>query len=434
VRDLSAGLSLVEIMVTLVLAAIVSSATFMFFAGQQRVYETQSKVLLIQQNLWSSMEAVSRYVRSTGSGMAGCVLPALFNDTASSTAGLLSNATPSPGPLTASLATRPTTGFRALDDTTSNMQWIPPLWIVNNSTSDTGVTPNTDILTVAFGNRSSGADIDVAIQTNVMLTTDLLNLAGTNSGNMFRAGEFVSLLTLPAWYYGTTTVTDRGCTLFQITSNPASTTQLIKAYARAPGMTADNARIWNPALSVPAMIPAGGYTAGGLAGVRNLGQLVWVRFYVGPDERGVPCLWMQRLDLPASGQGAPQILAEGIEDLQVSFACDTGTLGAVDLANPNGTLDEGHTDAEKQTDEWWNNTPSDTLPGLGTAGFCNLPQVIRITLVARSVVADDLIDAVLTSNTPINIEDHHYSSPTPDQFRRRIMSTSLFPRNARPTL
>jgi hypothetical protein len=398
------------------------------------VYEAQTKVLSIQQNLWSAMEAVSRYVRSTGSGMAGCVLPALFNDTASSTAGLLSNATPSPDPLTVSLATRPTTGFRAFDDTTSSMQWIPPLWIVNNSTSDAGVTPNTDILTVAFGNRSSGADVDVALQTNISLTTDLLNLAGTNSGNMFRAGEFVSLLTLPAWFYGTTSVTDRGCTLAQVTANPASTTQLIKTYTRAPGTTAENARIWNPALSVPAMIPAGGYTAGGLAGVRNLGQLVWVRFYVGPDDRGIPCLWMQRLDLPASGQGATQILAEGIEDLQLSFACDTGSLGVVDLTRPNGTLDEGRTDAEKQTDEWRNNTPGDTFPGLGTAGFCNLPQVIRITLVARSVVADDLIDAVMTSNTPINIEDHHYTSPAQDQFRRRVMSTSLFPRNARPTL
>ena len=69
------GMTLVELMVTMVIAAIVAASTFMFFAGQQRVYETQTKMLNVQQNVWASMEVLSRFVRSAGSGMYGCVRP-----------------------------------------------------------------------------------------------------------------------------------------------------------------------------------------------------------------------------------------------------------------------------------------------------------------------------------------------------------------------
>ena len=69
------GMTLVELMVTMVIAAIVAASTFVFFAGQQRVYETQTKMLNVQQNVWASMEVVSRFVRTAGSGMYGCVRP-----------------------------------------------------------------------------------------------------------------------------------------------------------------------------------------------------------------------------------------------------------------------------------------------------------------------------------------------------------------------
>ena len=67
------GLTLVELMVTMVIASVVAGATFMFFAGQQRVYETQTKLLNVQQNAWASMEVLTRFIRANGSGMYGCV-------------------------------------------------------------------------------------------------------------------------------------------------------------------------------------------------------------------------------------------------------------------------------------------------------------------------------------------------------------------------
>ena len=69
-------MTLVELMITMVIASIVAASTFMFFAGQQRIYDTQTKVLNVQQNLWASMEVVARYARAGGGGMYECVRPA----------------------------------------------------------------------------------------------------------------------------------------------------------------------------------------------------------------------------------------------------------------------------------------------------------------------------------------------------------------------
>ena len=49
---------MVEVLVTITIASFITAATFAFFAGQQRIYDTQSKVLAVQQNLWSSMDTV----------------------------------------------------------------------------------------------------------------------------------------------------------------------------------------------------------------------------------------------------------------------------------------------------------------------------------------------------------------------------------------
>ena len=75
-RRRTAGLTLVELMVTLVIGGIVSSAAFMFFVGQRRVYSTQGKILDMQQNLWGAMDAMTRFLRSAGMGMTGCVAAA----------------------------------------------------------------------------------------------------------------------------------------------------------------------------------------------------------------------------------------------------------------------------------------------------------------------------------------------------------------------
>jgi hypothetical protein len=119
----------------------------------------------------------------------------------------------------------------------------------------------------------------------------------------------------------------------------------------------------------------------------------------------------------------------------VSFACDVGLLGAPDLTALNGVLDEGTDAASKRNDEWVNNVPGDVFPtNPTTLGFCNMPTAVRLTLVARSTTRDDLIDVAVTNNQPQAIEDNPCaaSACARDQFRRRVLSTTVYPRNNKP--
>jgi hypothetical protein len=167
--------------------------------------------------------------------------------------------------------------------------------------------------------------------------------------------------------------------------------------------------------------------------VRNFGSLTWIRFFIQQDAvTGIPNLMMRQMHRGGNG-GLPQVLAEGIEDLQIAFACDNGTLVSQTLLNVNGQLDEGYDDVTKQGDEWWNNVPGDNLPPINNPGYCNLPTAIRLTLVARTLTPDDLIDPTLSANGPMDVENHRYSSPRPtDQYRRRVLSTTVYPRNNKP--
>jgi prepilin-type N-terminal cleavage/methylation domain-containing protein len=436
------GMTLVEIMITLVISSIIAASTFMFFAGQQRIYETQTKVLNIQQNLWAAMEVLARYTRAAGAGMYGCVRPASYADVAALNGSRIRSASPDPGPVALpinqsnqqNLDTRPNTGLRAYN---AGMQWIPPLWVINNdlatATTDAAkhVLAGTDIITVAFGNRTSGTDTDIPLG-QTLTTTDpgtAIALSGASTGSMFRPWEFVLLLTIPDWGYGADPTVDRGCTLFQVTSPVQA--------AALPHLNGSNGSIWNPPNDVATMRLAGGYAEGG-AGVRNFGALTWVSFFVHRvDSSGIPNLMMWQRHLSGAA-GEPQVLAEGVEDLQVSFACDTGTLAGHNLASVNGILDEGadnaaHTnDDARKTDEWCGNVPDDVCPPSGNDGFCNLPTAVRITIVARTLAPDDLIDSN-SDNGPLDIEDHRYGSSRPkDTFRRRVLTTTVYPRNNKP--
>ena len=53
-RRRQSGLTIVELLITIVVASILSVATFTFFAGQQRIYDVQTELLNMQQNLWAA--------------------------------------------------------------------------------------------------------------------------------------------------------------------------------------------------------------------------------------------------------------------------------------------------------------------------------------------------------------------------------------------
>lgn len=443
------GMTLVELMVTMVIASIVAASTFMFFAGQQRVYETQTKMLNVQQNAWAAMEVLSRFVRAEGSGVFGCVRPVggiVANPPLNRALGVSPDDSDGP-PVVAgvpNLAQRPNAGLRAYDAVGNAMQRIPPLWIVDQADgTDPGIVAGTDIITVAFGNRSSGTNFDSPLAQPFQDTSNPIQVP-TNNSAMFQPGEFVVLvgqpwMGVPPGTFGF--ASELGCTLLQITTviggNP-NPDLLNHASGGAlacppPPSGACAGSVWNPAGTVATMIPGfGGYqpVAGGgtSTGVRNFGQLWWVRFAIRTQGTAIagqthllPVLTMERLD--GSSANGFQVLAEGIEDLQVAYACDL---------NADGLLTEGS--PPSIADEWTLNVAGDPIP-TGNALKCNQPSAVRLTLVARSLTEDDGIDKALTDNGRPAIENHPAHTPNNnfatgrDQFRRRVLSTTVYPRN-----
>lgn len=442
------GMTLVELMVTMIIASIVAASTFMFFAGQQRVYETQTKMLNVQQNVWASMEVLSRFVRSEGSGMYGCVRPVggiVASPPLNRSLGADSGDDPPvfpPNPagvVTAhdlALANRPNAGLRAYNAATGQVQRIPPLWIVDqvagNDASIAGIVPGTDVITVAFGNRSSGTNFDSQLfgaVTNLSYTIAPLlpaNLA------MFQPGEFIVLVSTPV-------VSDIGCTLFQITSVTATLNHASGGTSAClpPPATGCASSVWNPPATIANLVP-GTYAANSASdGIRNFGEFWWVRFAIRTkDANGValttlgipgvthdvPVLTMERLDGSPNAPVGPQVLAEGIEDLQVAYACDL---------NADGVLTEG---PDTSTDEWMLNNAADVI-ATNNAAKCNQPSAVRLTLVARSLTQDNGIDATLTDNgrpavenRPVHTPDNNFTTGR-DQFRRRVLTTTVYPRN-----
>jgi type II secretory pathway pseudopilin PulG len=385
-RRQDAGLSLVELLITMLVASLVAVSTFSFVAGQQRIYDTQSKLVNVQQSLAVTTEMLVRMVRAAGSGMTGCVRPD------SDGLGADTGAAPPVGPALP-LTAAPASGARAYFKGVGSLR-IPPLWITN------GASGAPDTLTVAFGNGTFGSWQDTALASAIPLnkprTAILLPPTMTS---LFRKNEFALLFDAqdnplrPAPYYN-----DRGCSLFHITDvdNPAN--QLLHA------STSD----WNPAsdAQAPELVP---FEYPVDTAVRHFGALNWVRFAIQPaaDPEGASSLTMQRLD----DGSAAQVIAEGIVDLQVAYACDSSP--------DDGILREG---PDKLTDEWVLNVKDDPIP----AG-CGRPEAVRISLVARSLTADSLLSDVTANVKPASEDGAPGTGP--DKFRYRTITATVYPRN-----
>jgi prepilin-type N-terminal cleavage/methylation domain-containing protein len=436
------GMTLVELMVTMIIASIVAASTFMFFAGQQRVYETQTKMLNVQQNVWASMEVLSRFVRSQGSGMYGCVRP-VGGLVASPPLNRSLGADPGDDPPVVAgvrdFSQRPTAGLRAYNAATGQVQRIPPLWIVDqvdpNQPSTAGIVGGTDVITVAFGNRSSGTNFDSQLLAAV--TNASYAIAPFLPANlaMFQPGEFIVLVGTPPMG---TIVSDIGCTLFQITTVTATLNHASGGTSAClpPPATGCTSSVWNPPTTGGTLVPSNYDPNSPTAGIRNFGEFWWVRFAIRTKTQAgvalttlgipgvthdVPVLTMERLDgSPTTG---PQVLAEGIEDLQVAYACDLNADGVL-TEDPNSPA----------TDEWMLNSAADVI-ATSTALKCNQPSAVRLTLVARSLTEDNGIDATLTDNGRPAVEnrpghtlDNNFTTGR-DQFRRRVLTTTVYPRN-----
>jgi hypothetical protein len=331
-------------------------------------------VLNTQQNLWAAMETLTRFVRAAGMGLTGCV--AINDPTPTGTA-------------------MPATGLRAYSKTANAGMRLAPIWINN------GAAGAPDQLTLVFGTGTFGNFTDTNLGATVTNATSAIT-APAGLSTVYRAGEFIVLLDNPATPAGPP-IGDRGCSLFQITGIDSATDSLQHA----------TTSIWNAGSAIAAVVP-NSYTGGATptAGIRDLGTLNWVQFTI--DATGqTPKLMMNRLD----GAAGAQVLADGIEDLQIAYACDTDP----PAPNGDGIFSEGTTVGTMKTDEWMYNVAGDV-----PTTDCNRPQAIRITLVARSRDGDTLL-AGMASNAKPAVEDGAVGAP--DTYRHRVLTTTVFPRN-----
>ena len=411
-RPRQAGLTMVELMVTMVIAGLVAASTYAFFAGQRRVYETQMKVLNMQQNLWASIDVMSRYIRMSGAGMLGCVLP----DPDGAAVGLGDPPPIGPNPPQTGLRVFRSVGAPALGTAdygaAGNAFFVAPLWVRNAATAN-----GTDELTIAFGNGAFAKFIDTTLTANVGQATDTVQIAaGLDNG--YRVGELFLLIdadgTVP-------TTIQRGCTLLSITGIVPGSGVLEHDSA---------ASWWNPPGNpggIPFIRPTG-YTTASRAGVRTFGQLFWLRFWIRFLPARPPALMMTQFSGAQVSQ-ATQVLAEGIEDMQISYACDvTDPTG---LGAPDGILSEGAPGLT--SDEWVNNVAGDSNPLIDTVNRwyrCNSPEAIRLTLIARTTEREFDV-GVTDPDTLIYRRPAAEDNPQGplDPFRHRVATTTIFPRN-----
>jgi len=131
-----------------------------------------------------------------------------------------------------------------------------------------------------------------------------------------------------------------------------------------------------------------------------------------------------------------EVIADGIEDLQVAWACDM---------NLNGIYEEGRTDVERRNpalDEWTNNVsldipPTCLLPAGCVGAVCTAVPVgqVRITLIARS------LSPMLGDRSGFRpaAEDHAVGSISADlslanevgTYSRAVLTSTVAPRNIR---
>jgi len=145
------------------------------------------------------------------------------------------------------------------------------------------------------------------------------------------------------------------------------------------------------------VLPSGGYAAGAL-----VIRAEHATFTIDAVD-GIPTLMM---DPDAGGPQAPQPLAEGVEDMQIAFGIDTDANGSI-TETTNGV-----------GDEWQGNAAGDS-PLTGTL------RAVRISLVSRTT--SGLVGNLNPYNRPA-VEDHA-ASTTMDQYRRRVLQSTVEIRN-----
>ena len=367
-HERQAGLTLVELMISVLLAAMLSAGLFYLTSGQQRSYNSQVKSMALQESLWGAMEYLSRQVRHAGRGFGSCA------------GGELVGASKQPV-------------FRGLR--------------VFNSCELTTDLP----ARCGGGERSDSFAItmrdDQGLPQRALSEPSELGALEVDHPEGFVPGDLLFV-----WPFGHP---QAPCYLRRLSKTTRSAT---KNHYRL--ITEPVGRGTEPlGLSVPA-----GTRVVSLGTTKAPSTMI-PRYFSIDRSKGYPRLvtWQSsNATAPSTDfkRGSFEVVADGVEDLQIAWACD---------ANGDGQLQQGQGADARVSDEWFANTPGDAAP---TCKWRN-PREVRITLIGRTRRAKRLeqrgFRPAAEDRSAGLARDDQALSGNSGTFTRRVLTATVRPEN-----
>ena len=387
------GMTLIELMVTVLLATILIGGLFYMMSGQQRTYTNQVNVLSAQENLWGAMEYLERQIRMAGYGFGACGAKIL-----------------TVGGGSADAAVDVLTGLKVYND--------------HNLFTGTIGVDGTDSFEVRYSVTVTTGQQNMRVTKELPINSTVLYASSNGGADPIKTGDLV-VVCLPGF----------PGTLMEITKDPEQMPQDYDGdgvgdykYSMNPA-SPYNPPNWNGLFGPGAKYPPN-------TSMVRFGSTGEPRKFAIDNTHNPPRLVTWQL----TDKSDLAIVASGIEDMQIAWACDT------EPSPGNGIFTEGvcavsgggvsckcSTDncSAKVGDEWANNVASDTEPICGD----NPIQRVRLTLIART---DGPVIANRQGKRP-EAEDHYEGTSAEDltktgnmgTYARAVLTSTVVPRNIR---
>ncbi len=119
IKENEAGLTLIELMIVLVLASVVTASIYATFISQQKSYATQTRVSDMQQNARAALTLMERDLRMTGCGVgdSGFTVQAFAGNNVTNAITVTNNVSPTPDQITVVYAAQEISTVASVSDT-----------------------------------------------------------------------------------------------------------------------------------------------------------------------------------------------------------------------------------------------------------------------------------------------------------------------------
>ena len=323
------GFSLVELMVAMLLSSIVASGMLAMFSTQRQTLEAVAASVETQSSAGGAIDYLAGQVQKAGFGFGGC--PGGEIQMWDGAAGV-----------------KPSSYSALRVYNGCNLLTTAPGACASSSLAS-------DSFSVSYAASVSGSTVGVRL-TRALPATSAALVVNSTAG--FSAGHLVAL-----WQPGST----NWCTMLKLSDVSVMTV------GTKPELTLAHAQdgIYNPPAGTN-IFPPGGYPEGAL--VLNLTASGLRPRHFAIDHVAKPprlVTWTSSSANPSQDTADLEPVADGVEDLQIAWACDV---------NGNGRFDEGADLAGKRSDEWSGNVSADNRPVCGTRPI----QIVRLTVITRS--------------------------------------------------